>query len=187
YRDLPYRYKAIYREGQWQKGELTTDSTLVLSEAAQDLHYGQEVFEGLKAYRRKDGGVNLFRPEMNAQRMANSANRMKMPAYPEDQFVAAVEEVVRANQEFIPPYESGASLYLRPFMIGTEPMVGVGAAREFEFRIFATPVGAYIKGLTPSDYMVSDLDRAALAGTGQVKTAGNYAASLYSSVEAHEN
>src|SRR5699024_12339794 len=89
---------------------------------------------------RKDGGVNLFRPEMNAKRMANSANRMKMPAYPEDQFVAAVEEVVRANQEFIPPYESGASLYLRPFMIGTEPMVGVGAAREFEFRIFAAPV-----------------------------------------------
>src|SRR5699024_2747539 len=130
YRDLPYRYKAIYREGQWQKGELTTDSTLVLSEAAQDLHYGQEVFEGLKAYRRKDGGVNLFRPEMNAQRMANSANRMKMPAYPEDQFVAAVEAVVRAYQEFNPPYESRSSLYLRPFMIGTAPMVCVVAARE---------------------------------------------------------
>ena len=113
YRDTPYSYEAEYHNGKWGKGKLTTDSSLNISEAAVALHYGEEVFEGLKAYRRKDGGVNLFRPDRNAKRMKNSAERLLMPGYPEEDFIKAVKEVVRANQEFIPPYESSGSLYIR--------------------------------------------------------------------------
>ncbi|MCI1634223.1 MAG: branched-chain amino acid aminotransferase [Liquorilactobacillus nagelii] len=187
YWDLPYRYQAVYKDGKWQKGGLVEDSNLTLSEAAEDFHYGQEVFEGLKAYRCKDGSVNLFRPEMNAKRMQDSAKRLCMATYPIDDFVAAVKEVVKANQEFIPPYGTGGSLYLRPFMIGTEPMVGVKPSKTYVFRVFATPVGAYIKGLTPMPYFVSEFDRAAYAGTGQAKTAGNYAGSLYPAMQAKSN
>lgn len=184
YWDLPYRYQAVYRDGEWHEDGLIEDSSLTFSEAAEDLHYGQEVFEGLKAYRCKDGSVNLFRPDMNAQRMENSAKRLSMVPFPKDKFVEAVKAVVKANQDFVPPYETGASLYLRPFMVGTEPMVGVKPSKTYVFRIFATPVGAYIKGLTPMPYMVSDYDRAAYAGTGQAKTAGNYAGSLYPAMKA---
>lgn len=178
YHDLPYRFQEEFKDGKWQGGKLTTDSTLKLSEAAEEFHYGQEVFEGLKAYRRKDGGINLFRPDMNAKRLENSAKRLLMQTYPQDKFVSAVKKVVKANQEFVPPYGSGGSLYIRPFLIGTKPVIGVEASDEFQFRIFATPVGAYIKGLKPMPYLVSDYDRAAYEGTGQAKTAGNYAASL---------
>ena len=184
YRDLPYRYQAVYKDGAWHYDGLIEDSTLTLSEAAEDFHYGQEVFEGLKAYRCKDGSINLFRPDANAQRMENSAKRMEMVPFPKDKFVEAVKAVAKANKDFIPPYESGASLYIRPFMIGTEPMVGVKPSKTYVFRVFATPVGAYIKGLTPMPYVVSDYDRAAYAGTGQAKTAGNYAGSLYPAVHA---
>lgn len=184
YRDLPYRFKAEFKDGKWQEGELTTDATMYLSEAAEVLHYGQEIFEGLKAYRQKDGSINLFRPEMNAQRFENSAERMAMEPYPADKFVEAVKEVVRANEEFVPPYGTGGSLYLRPFMVGTDSIVGVAPSSEFQFRIYATPVGAYVQGLTPTPYLISDFDRAAFAGTGQVKTSGNYAGSLYPAMKA---
>lgn len=187
YHDLPYRWTDTFKDGKWQGGHLTEDSNVTFNEAAEELHYGQEIFEGLKAYRRKDGGINLFRPDQNAKRMKNSAKRLMMEPYPEDLFIKAVEEVVKANQEFVPPYGSGGTLYLRPFMIGTTPLVGVSPAETYTFRIYATPVGAYVKGLNPMPYLVSDYDRAAHAGTGQAKTAGNYAASLLPSILAKKD
>lgn len=186
YHDLPYDFEAKYKDGEWQQGELTTRSTVELSVAAEVLHYGQEVFEGLKAYRRKDGKINLFRPELNAERMVDSAERMMMVPYPVDAFVDAVKQVVKANEEFIPPYGTGGSLYLRPFMIGTSSVVGVSPATEYTFHIYATPVGAYVNGLNPAPYTVSEYDRASHAGTGQAKTSGNYASSLFSSAKAHQ-
>lgn len=184
YHDLPYRWTDTFKDGKWQGGHLTQDSNITFNEAAEELHYGQEIFEGLKAYRRKDDGINLFRPDQNAKRMTNSAKRLMMQAYPEDKFVEAVKAVVKANEEFVPPYGSGGTLYLRPFMMGTMPIVGVGASETYIFRIYATPVGAYVKGLKPMPYTVSDYDRAAHAGTGQAKTAGNYASSLLPSIKA---
>lgn len=178
YHDLPYRWVDEFKDGKWQGGHLTQDSSITFNEAAEELHYGQEVFEGLKAYRRKDDGINLFRPEQNAKRMANSAKRLLMEPYPEDEFIKAVKGVVKANQDFVPPYGSGGTLYIRPFMMGMQPIVGVSPSETYQFRIYATPVGAYIKGLKPMPYEVSDYDRAAPAGTGQAKTAGNYASSL---------
>ena len=186
YHDLPYRFRAVYRNGAWEPGELTTDSDFHLSEAAAALHYGQQVFEGLKAYRRPDGGVNLFRPDQNAARMARSADRLRMPAYPTDLFVEAVKQVVAANQEFVPPYGSGATLYIRPLLIGSGPVVGVHPADEYIFNIYVTPVGAYYKGgLTPTAYVTSEYDRAAHGGTGQAKVGGNYAASMLPGEQAH--
>lgn len=186
YHDLPYRFRAVYRNGAWEPGELTTDSDFHLSEAAAALHYGQQVFEGLKAYRRPDGGVNLFRPDQNAARMARSADRLRMPAYPTDLFVEAVKQVVAANQEFLPPYGSGATLYIRPLLIGSGPVVGVHPADEYIFNIYVTPVGAYYKGgLTPTAYVTSEYDRAAHGGTGQAKVGGNYAASMLPGEQAH--
>lgn len=186
YHDLPYRYRAYYRNGEWEKGELVTDSDLKMSEAAAALHYGQQVFEGLKAYRRQDGGINLFRPDQNAARMARSAERLLMPAFPEEQFVEAAKALVQANQEFVPPYGTGATLYLRPLLVGTGAVVGVHPADEYVFNIYATPVGAYYKGgLTPTAYITSEYDRAAHGGTGQAKVGGNYAASLLPGDQAH--
>ena len=186
YHDLPYRFRAVYRNGAWEPGELTTDSDFHLSEAAAALHYGQQVFEGLKAYRRPDGGVNLFRPDQNAARMARSADRLRMPAYPTELFVEAVKQVVAANQEFVPPYGSGATLYIRPLLIGSGPVVGVHPADEYIFNIYVTPVGAYYKGgLTPTAYVTSEYDRAAHGGTGQAKVGGNYAASMLPGEQAH--
>lgn len=178
YHDLPYRFEDHFENGKWQGGQLKKDSTLTLSEAAEVLHYGQEVFEGLKAYRTKDGHINLFRPDQNAHRMANSAKRMMMEPYPEDKFVEAIKKVVLANEAFVPPYGSGGSLYLRPFMIGTQPLVGVTSSDSYTFHVYATPVGFYVKGLNPMPYTVSQYDRAAAYGTGQAKTSGNYAGSL---------
>lgn len=155
YHDLPYDFEAKFKDGEWQPGELTTRSTLELSVAAEVLHYGQEVFEGLKAYRRKDGKINLFRPELNAERMVNSAERMLMEPYPVDAFVDAVKQVVKANEDFVPPYGTGGTLYLRPFMVGTSSVVGVTPATEYTFHIYATPVGAYVNGLNPAAYTVS--------------------------------
>ena len=123
YRDLPYSYNEEFKDGKWQNGGLTTDSSLTFNEAAEELHYGQEVFEGMKAYRTKDGKIQLFRPDMNAKRFTNSAKRLVMETYPEDKFVEAVKEVVKANADFVPPYGSGGSLYIRPFMVGTEPSI----------------------------------------------------------------
>ena len=182
YHDLPFRWVDKFQDGKWQGGQLTSDSTITFNEAAEELHYGQEIFEGLKAYRRKDGGINLFRPDQNAKRMTKSAERLLMEPYPEDKFIEAVKQVVLANQEFVPPYGSGGTLYLRPFMMGPQSIVGVAPSETYEFRIYATPVGAYVKGLNPMPYVISDYDRAAPYGTGQAKTAGNYASSLMPSL-----
>ena len=180
YTDTGKRYRAYYRNGAWEKGGITEDATITMSEAANVLHYGQTCFEGLKAYRTKSGDINLFRVDQNAARMRRSAERLLMPAYPEDWFVEAVKEVVAANADWVPPYESGATLYIRPFLIGLGASIGVSPADEYLFGIYVSPVGAYFKGgLTPSNFVVSDYDRAAPQGTGAAKVAGNYAASLY--------
>lgn len=188
YYDLPYSYHAEFKDGKWQEGKLTENSAIQMSEAANVLHYGQEAFEGLKAYRRKDGGVNLFRPDQNAKRLKNSAKRLLMEPFPINKFISAVKEVVRANQDFVPPYGSGATLYIRPFMIGTGKVIGVHPADEFQFHILVTPVGPYYKGgLKPTAYVTSPYDRAAHGGTGQSKVSGNYASSLLPGSIAQKN
>lgn len=175
-----YRYLAYWRNGEWQKGELVTDNVLHISEGSTALHYGQQCFEGLKAYRTKDGSINLFRPDENAKRMQRSCRRLLMPEVPVEMFIEACKAVVKANEEWVGPYGSGATLYLRPFVIGVGDNVGVSPAPEYIFSIFVCPVGAYFKGgLKPTNFMVSDYDRAAPQGTGAAKVGGNYAASLY--------
>lgn len=175
-----YRYLAYWRNGEWQKGELVTDNILHISEGSTALHYGQQCFEGLKAYRTKDGSINLFRPDENAKRMQRSCRRLLMPEVPVEMFIEACKQVVKANEEWVGPYGSGATLYLRPFVIGVGDNVGVSPAPEYIFSIFVCPVGAYFKGgLKPTNFMVSDYDRAAPQGTGAAKVGGNYAASLY--------
>ena len=182
-----YRYVSRYKDGAWDDGKLTGDEKIVLDESACVLQYAQTVFEGLKAYTTEDGKIVCFRPDLNAQRMADSCRRMKMPPFPEEKFVEAVREVVKANAAFVPPYGSGASLYLRPFMFGANNVIGVKPADEFEFRIFCTPVGPYFKGgVKPLTLRVSDFDRAAPCGTGHIKAGLNYAMSLYAIVDAHE-
>lgn len=188
YMKLPYRYLAYYRNGQWEKGELTEDATLHLGESSPCLHYGQQAFEGLKAYRTKDGSVQLFRPDQNAERLQRTADRLLMPQVPTEMFIDAVKQVVRANEEYVPPYESGGTLYIRPLLIGIGDIIGVKPADEYIFTIFAMPVGNYFKGgLTPTNFLVSeDFDRAAPYGTGAAKVGGNYAASLLPGKKAKE-
>ncbi|MBE5816006.1 MAG: branched-chain amino acid aminotransferase [Clostridiales bacterium] len=181
------RFVAEYKNGQWDEGRLTGDSEIVMSECACVLQYAQTCFEGLKAYTTEDGRIVCFRPDMNAQRMIDTCERLKMPTFSKERFVEAVVETVRANARWVPPYGTGASLYLRPFMFGKNPVIGVKPATEFEFRIFATPVGPYFKGgVKPLKLRISDLDRAAPHGTGHVKAGLNYAMSLYNIVDAHE-
>ena len=180
------RYVANYKDGEW-KGGLTEDANVVISECAGVLQYAQTCFEGLKAYTTKDGKIVMFRPDMNAARMEDSCKRLEMPVFPQDQFVQACEDVVRANAGFVPPYGSGATLYLRPYMFGSNPVIGVKPADEYQFRVFATPVGPYFKGgAKPIVIKVSDYDRAAPHGTGNIKAGLNYAMSLYPIVTAHE-
>ena len=175
-----YRYLAYWKNGEWQKGELVTDNVLHISEGSTALHYGQQCFEGLKAYRCQDGSINLFRPDENAKRMQRSCRRLLMPEVPVEMFIDACKQVVKANQDWVGPYGSGATLYLRPFVIGVGDNVGVSPAPEYIFSIFVCPVGAYFKGgLKPTNFMVSEYDRAAPQGTGAAKVGGNYAASLY--------
>ncbi|MFZ7217983.1 branched-chain amino acid aminotransferase [Avibacterium avium] len=175
-----YRYIAYWKDGKWSKGELTQDNVLHISEGSTALHYGQQCFEGLKAYRCKDGSINLFRPDQNAERLQKSCQRLLMPEVPTEMFIDACQQVVKANQEWVAPYGTGATLYLRPFMIGVGDNVGVTPAREYIFSIFCCPVGAYFKGgLKPTNFIVSEYDRAAPQGTGAAKVGGNYAASLY--------
>ncbi|NBI12674.1 branched-chain amino acid aminotransferase [[Haemophilus] felis] len=175
-----YRYIAYWKDGKWSKGELTQDNTLHISEGSTALHYGQQCFEGLKAYRCKDGSINLFRPDQNAERMQRSCQRLLMPEVPTEMFIDACKQVVKANQEWLAPYGSGATLYLRPFLIGVGDNIGVSPAPEYIFSIFVCPVGAYFKGgLKPTNFLVSNYDRAAPQGTGAAKVGGNYAASLY--------
>lgn len=178
-----YRYISTYKDGKWDEGKLVTDNMLLVSEASTAFHYGQECFEGLKAYRTKDGSVQLFRPDMNAKRMNSSCEKLYMPQIPEEKFIDACKKVVKANERFIPPYGTGGTLYLRPFVIGTGDNIGVGPAPEYLFCIFAIPVGAYFKGgMSPVNFTIADCDRAAPLGTGRQKVGGNYAASI----KAHE-
>lgn len=182
------RYISYWKDGSWDDGKLTEDNKLHISEGSTALHYGQQCFEGLKAYRCKDGSINLFRPDQNAARMQRSCARLLMPSIPTDKFIEACKQVVRANEHFIPPYGTGGALYLRPFIIGVGDNIGVHPAPEFIFSIFATPVGAYFKGgMKPTNFIVSDYDRAAPQGTGAAKVGGNYAASLLPGQNAHEH
>ena len=181
------RYVSNYKNGAWDEGTLTDDANVVLSECAGVLQYAQTVFEGLKAYTTEDGRIVCFRPDLNASRMADSAKRLEMPAFPEDRFVKAVEDTVRANAAYVPPYGSGATLYIRPYMFGSNPVIGVKPADEYQFRMFCTPVGPYFKGgAKPITIKVSDFDRAAPHGTGHIKAGLNYAMSLHAIVTAHQ-
>ena len=181
------RYVSNYKNGAWDEGTLTDDANVVLSECAGVLQYAQTVFEGLKAYTTEDGRIVCFRPDLNASRMADSAKRLEMPAFPEDRFVKAVEETVRANAAYVPPYGSGATLYIRPYMFGSNPVICVKPADEYQFRMFCTPVGPYFKGgAKPITIKVSDFDRAAPHGTGHIKAGLNYAMSLHAIVTAHQ-
>ena len=183
-----YNVRCYYRDGKWGEVEVCSDEYLKLHMAATCLHYGQEAFEGLKAYRCPDGKVRVFRVEENAARLQSTARGIVMPEVPTELFVDMVKKVVRLNQEYIPPYESGATLYLRPLLFGITAGVGVRPATEYCFLIFATPVGPYFKGGFSSNpyVIVRDVDRAAPLGTGMFKVGGNYAASLRANKMAHE-
>lgn len=189
YHKLPYRYISYYKDGQWDNGQLSEDATLHISEASPALHYGQQAFEGLKAYRTKDGSIQLFRPDRNAARLQATADRLLMPQVPTEQFIDAVKQVVKANEDYVPPYGTGATLYLRPLLIGVGDIIGVKPANEYIFTVFAMPVGAYFKGgLVPTNFIVSeDYDRAAPYGTGAAKVGGNYAGSLLPGKQAKSN
>ena len=181
------RYVSNFKDGKWDEGGLTPDANVVLNECAGVLQYAQTVFEGLKAYTTEDGHIVMFRPDLNAKRMADSARRLEMPVFPEDRFIEAVAQTVKANAAYVPPYGSGATLYVRPYMFGTNPVIGVKPADEYQFRVFTTPVGPYFKGgAKPITIKVSDFDRAAPHGTGHIKAGLNYAMSLHAIVTAHE-
>ena len=181
-----YRYVSNYKNGAWDDGVLTDQDMIVISECAGVLQYAQQCFEGLKAYTTEDGHIVCFRPDLNADRMYGSAERLEMPPFPRDRFIDAVKKVVKANAEWVPPYGSGATLYLRPYMFGSNPVIGVKPADEYQFRIFCTPVGPYFKGgAKPIVLKVSDFDRAAPVGTGCNKVGLNYAMSLHAIVTAH--
>lgn len=187
YQQTDKRYVANYKDGAWDEGGLIEDPMITMSECACVLQYAQTCFEGLKAYTAKDGHIVCFRPDLNAERMANTAKRLEMPVFPEDRFVNAVVETVRANEDYVPPYGSGATLYIRPYMFGIGPVIGVAPATEYQFRVFCTPVGPYFKGgAKPITIRVSDFDRAAPNGTGHIKAGLNYAMSLHAIVDAHE-
>ena len=182
-----YRYVSNFKDGSWDEGALITDDTITLSECACVLQYAQTCFEGLKAYTTEDGHIVIFRPDLNAERMMNSAARLEMPQFPKERFVEAVTKLVEANADFVPPYGSGATLYIRPYMFGTNPVIGVKPASEYQFRAFCTPVGPYFKGgAKPITIRVTDFDRAAPHGTGHVKAGLNYAMSLHAIVDAHK-
>ena len=182
------RYVSYYKDGAWDDGALIEDANLVLNECAGVFQYAQTVFEGLKAYTTEDGHIVTFRPDLNASRLADSARRLEMPVFPEERFVEAVQKVVEANAAYVPPYGSGATLYIRPYMMGTNSVIGVKPATEYQFRIFVTPVGPYFKGgAKPITIRVSDFDRAAPHGTGNIKAGLNYAMSLHAIVTAHED
>ncbi len=188
YRKTDKRYVANYRNGEWDAGDLTDDDKVTISECAGVLHYSQSCFEGLKAYTTEDGHIVAFRPDMNAERMESSAKRLEMPVFPKEKFVDAVVETVRANAAYVPPYGTGATLYIRPYMFGSGPVIGVAPSKEYQFRILTTPVGPYFKGgVRALNLCVSDFDRAAPRGTGDIKAGLNYAMSLRAIVTAHRN
>ena len=187
YMKTDYRYVSNFKDGAWDEGGLAEDANVVISECAGVLQYAQTVFEGLKAYTTEDGRIVTFRPDLNADRIAQSAARLEIPVFPKDRFIDAVKQVVKANADYVPPFGSGATFYLRPYMFGTNPVIGVKPATEYQFRIFGTPVGPYFKGgVKPLTLKVSDFDRAAPCGTGNIKAGLNYAMSLHAIVTAHE-
>ena len=187
YVETDYRYLTTYKDGKWDEGGLITDSNVVLNECAGVFQYAQTIFEGLKAYYTKDGHIVCFRPDLNAIRLDESAERLVMPKLPEGRFIEAVKEVVKANKDFVPPYGHGASLYVRPYMMGTNSVIGVKPADEYQFRILTTPVGPYFKGgAKPIKIRITDFDRAAPHGTGHIKAGLNYAMSLYAITDAHK-
>ena len=186
YHETEKRFVANYRNGAWDDGALTTDANITMNECAGVLQYAQTCFEGMKAYTTEDGHIVTFRPDLNAQRMEDSCKRLEMPVFPQDRFIQAVTEVVAANEAYVPPYGSGATLYIRPYMFGISPVIGVKPADDYQFRIFTTPVGPYFKGgAKPITIKVSDFDRAAPNGTGHIKAGLNYAMSLHAIVTAH--
>lgn len=181
------RYVSSFKDGKWDDGALIDDDMIVMSECACVLQYAQTIFEGIKAYTTEDGRIVTFRPDLNAERFMNSAKRMQMPVLPKERFIDSVKQVVKANAAYVPPYGMGASLYIRPYMFGINPVIGVKPASEFQYRAFTTPVGPYFKGgAKPITIRVSDFDRAAPHGTGHIKAGLNYAMSLYAIVDAHE-
>jgi branched-chain amino acid aminotransferase len=187
YHKTDLRYVSNYKNGAWDDGCLTEDATITMSECACVLQYAQTCFEGMKAYTTEDGKIVCFRPDLNAERMMESAARLKMPAFPKERFLDAIIQTVKANAAWVPPYGSGASLYIRPYMFGYDSIIGVKPANEYQFRVFVTPVGPYFKGgVKPLTVRISDYDRAAPRGTGNVKAGLNYAMSLYAIVDAHE-
>ena len=188
YMPTDYRYNAEWKDGKWDKGGLTKDSTVTISESAGVLQYAQTCFEGLKAYSWQDGSIVCFRPDLNAKRLQDSARRLLMPEVPEEMFLDALDQTVKANKDFVPPYGTGATLYVRPFLFGSGPVLGVSPAPSFPFRLFVSPVGPYFKGgIKPLKICVSDYDRAAPKGTGHIKAGLNYAMSLYPGDVAHKN
>ncbi len=187
YMKTDQRYVSNYKDGAWDEGTMTTEDTVQISECACVLQYAQTIFEGLKAYTTEDGRVVCFRPDLNAERMEASAKRLEMPAFPKERFIDAVVKTVKANIDYVPPYGSGATLYLRPYMFGSNAVIGVKPAEEYQFRLFCTPVGPYFKGgAKPITIRVCDFDRAAPHGTGHIKAGLNYAMSLHAIVDAHE-
>lgn len=187
YMPTDYRYVSNFKDGKWDDGALITDPNVTINECAGVLQYAQTVFEGLKAYTTEDGKIVCFRPDLNAERLKQSAERLEIPPFPEDRFIKAVEEVVKANAAWVPPYGSGATLYIRPYIFGSNAVIGVKPADEYQFRILCTPVGPYFKGgAKPITIRVCDYDRAAPHGTGNIKAGLNYAMSLYAIVDAHK-
>lgn len=187
YMETDYRYLSEYKDGKWDEGKLITDSNVVLNECACVFQYAQTVFEGLKAYTTSDGRTVCFRPDLNEERLNQSAERLRMPTLPKGRLIEAVKQVVKANEAWVPPFGSGATLYVRPYIMGTNSVIGVKPADEYQFRILTTPVGPYFKGgAKPITIRVCDFDRAAPHGTGHIKAGLNYAMSLYAIVDAHE-
>ena len=186
YIETDKRYVSNFKDGVWDEGGLTSDSNVVINECACVLQYAQTCFEGLKAYTTEDGRIVMFRPDLNAQRMANTAKRLEMAVFPEERFLDAVHQTVEANAAYVPPYGSGATLYVRPYLFGSNAVIGVNPADEYQFRVFTTPVGPYFKGgAKPITIRVCDFDRAAPHGTGHVKAGLNYAMTLHAIVDAH--
>ena len=188
YMETEKRYVSYYKDGAWDEGALIEDANITMNECAGVLQYAQTVFEGLKAYTTEDGRIVTFRPDLNAKRMVDSARRLEMPVFAEERFIDAVTQTVKANAAYVPPYGSGATLYIRPYMFGMNSVIGVKPADEYQFRVFTTPVGPYFKGgVKPLTICVSDFDRAAPHGTGHIKAGLNYAMSLHAIVSAHAN
>lgn len=181
------RYVSNFKNGAWDAGTMTEDDQITMSECACVLQYAQTIFEGLKAYTTEDGHVVCFRPDLNAERMQQSAERLEMPILPKERFIDAVVQTVEENMDYVPPYGSGATLYIRPYMFGSNAVIGVAPADEYQFRVFCTPVGPYFKGgAKPITIRVSDFDRAAPHGSRHIKAGLNYAMSLHAIVDAHK-